>query len=86
MAIGGSSQNVSQLTSQAARQPAGRKRGRPPRIVNKSTLTRVSLETSQHSNTQANSEPPSDLDEQQESVLAVGGHNLASGGRGVNGS
>ncbi|KAJ0126630.1 Uncharacterized protein HZ326_30262, partial [Fusarium oxysporum f. sp. albedinis] len=56
MAIGGSSQNVSQLTSQAARQPAGRKRGRPPRIVNKSTLTRVSLETSQHSNTQANSE------------------------------
>ncbi|KAI8402253.1 hypothetical protein FOFC_17559 [Fusarium oxysporum] len=50
MAIGGSSQNVSQLTSLAARQPAGRKRGRPPRIVNKSTLTRVSLEASQHSN------------------------------------
>ncbi|EGU72885.1 hypothetical protein FOXB_16606, partial [Fusarium oxysporum f. sp. conglutinans Fo5176] len=46
----------------------------------------VSLEASQHSNTQANSEPPSDLDEQQESVLAVGGHNLASGGREVNGS
>ncbi|EXK78459.1 hypothetical protein FOQG_16868 [Fusarium oxysporum f. sp. raphani 54005] len=46
----------------------------------------VSLEASQHSNTQANSEPPSDLDEQLESVLAVGGHNLASGGREVNGS
>ncbi|KAH7247517.1 uncharacterized protein BKA55DRAFT_514189, partial [Fusarium redolens] len=46
----------------------------------------VSLEASQHSNTQANSEPPSDLDEQQESVLAVGGYNLASGGRGINGS
>jgi hypothetical protein len=56
MAIGGSSQTVSQLTSLAASQPAGRKRGRPPRIVNKSTLTRVSLEPSQHSNTQANSE------------------------------
>ncbi|KAG7420620.1 PKS-NRPS hybrid synthetase [Fusarium oxysporum f. sp. raphani] len=86
MAIGGSSQTVSQLTSLAASQPAGRKRGRPPRIVNKSTLTRVSLEPSQHSNTQANSEPPSDLDEQQEFVLAVGGRNLASGGRGVNGN
>ncbi|KAH7471692.1 hypothetical protein FOMA001_g13476 [Fusarium oxysporum f. sp. matthiolae] len=56
MAIGGSSQTVSQLTSLAANQPAGRKRGRPPRTVNKSALTRVSLEPSQHSNTQANSE------------------------------
>ncbi|EXK76258.1 hypothetical protein FOQG_18998 [Fusarium oxysporum f. sp. raphani 54005] len=77
MAIGGSSQTVSQQTSLAASQPAGHKRGRPPQILNKSTLTRVSLEASQHSNKQANSEP-SDLNEQQESVLAVEGCNLAS--------
>jgi hypothetical protein len=56
MAIGGSIQPFSQLTSLPASQSTGHKRGRPPRILSKSTLTRFALEASQQSNTQANSE------------------------------
>ncbi|KAH6974031.1 hypothetical protein EDB80DRAFT_595673, partial [Ilyonectria destructans] len=46
----------------------------------------LSQEASQASNTQAISQLPLDLEEQQEFVPAAGGRNLASGGQEVNGS
>ncbi|KAH7146665.1 hypothetical protein B0J13DRAFT_524423 [Dactylonectria estremocensis] len=86
LAIGGSSQAASRLANRPASQPTGRTRGRPAGIRNKSTLAKLALEASQLSNTQASSQPLSDLEEQQGYVPAVGGRSPASGGRGVNGS